>query len=471
MEQENKTRPRLLDTLDNQESTVAVPKTNRPEPPLSAQAILKTAESLKAKPTGGRAAAETAAAKVREQRAEEEQIQKEKTEAEQVQELEQIGPPKGTPSPLDQDAEEIKQLALQAGAKPTGAGVGSSETKIRSSLGIPRYVNASKADRLDRMAELMGQGLTAEQKEFYSNQLNNIRTQREELFSRIEASKKLQLEEKDRNDLIMGLAQGLEMIGHGFTRLFAANYGMKKGVDMSGLRFDKFDWESAQKRYDSRFNRIMDALDEKQKSIVESSAKTEQELILQQAKQEERMQDTAMKLSERADRLRIEDQRQAIDVAKAEQQTELQRTRLALMAENQKAAQAAKAAGNFAEADLKQRMVAAEALTSVKNDLFEFTQKEGDEELDRSEFAAAIEKSKAKLAKAGVDLDQLVPAEAWEEAFWGQDSISVNEAKGRIDKVLQSVLTGGQATGQVPESGLDIEVGASPDELEDFSLR
>lgn len=45
--------------------------------------------------------------------------------------------------------------------------------------------------------------------------------------------------ERDR----LGWAEAFEKIGHGLTQLAAAHYGMKHGVDMSGLKFDKTDWD------------------------------------------------------------------------------------------------------------------------------------------------------------------------------------------------------------------------------------
>lgn len=420
---------------------VATAQTLRPEEqpdkPGAAVTPEEIGEALLAKePTGGRGSAKKFSEQLRErQKAEEIKRRAEMSTEERAAAFEQEKPEKEV-DPLDQQIEEIKQMALQAGAKPTGAGVGSGEAKIRATGNIRRYSNATQIKEADTMAGILAKGLNAEQKQFYLTQLNNIRTQRDELFAKIEETKDLKIEEHERRELVLGLAQGLEMIGHGFTRLFAANYGMKKGVDMSGLKFDKFDWEATQARYDKRFTRIMEQLDKKQESIVTAASESEKGVLETMQKEEAGRMKLASEMQARADRLRLADQRMSLEADKAEMQFAIDEAKINAMKERNRIALEAAAAGDFQKAQLELSENKRDAISKLDTRLTEYSD---EDKISRKEFAEITIPIDDELSKGGLSLRTIFGPQ-WEKTWagWGEEKMSVKKVRMTLDQLLNT---------------------------------
>jgi len=91
-------------------------------------------------------------------------------------------------------------------------------------------------------------------------------------------------------------AQLAEKVGHALTQIGAGMYGLKHGVDMSGVKFDKTDWASV--------------LDKRLKILDTEMGQLERELGREVAQEE------TLRLEEREDKQRAEDKAHALKLAK-----------------------------------------------------------------------------------------------------------------------------------------------------------
>lgn len=187
---------------------------------------------------------------------------------------EEVAPPT---IPTQQIARNINELKLvesltgkqEEAVRPTLAGL---NTGIARLAAPPMIANLSEANR-----------------QFYQERLEKIQGQRDALQETIKESMASARTEKDKESLVLGIAKALETLGHSMIQLGAANYGLRTGVDLSGLKFDKMDWTARQNAIDknlrNRIKSITDMAIEQEKSF-RSSEEEASRLFREQEKQE-----------------------------------------------------------------------------------------------------------------------------------------------------------------------------------------
>jgi len=239
-------------------------------------------------------------------------------------ELDSLKPPADSRSPEDQIVKEAGMLFdnEKQGKNRIGAGVaGANEFRVLAGL-MDRYPSMEQVRKATQeRGEQLLQGLTPEQRGYYEKQLEAVRTQAAETEDRIMKLRQATLDDQAKKNAYLALGEVLESIGNNVTRLFAANYGLRKGVDLSGIRFDRYDWAAAQARYDKYFERSLDGLDKQLETNLKSSTEAQKELIQTQSKEEERMLNMGMRDLDRA--ARMGGQEQALGATTARAKAEL----------------------------------------------------------------------------------------------------------------------------------------------------
>jgi hypothetical protein len=378
--------------------------------------------------------------------------------------LDSFEPPKEAPSVETQLVNENINIAKQQGVPRSNGGLGPREPQFRAIIKAPHYPNREQANTLLKNAEILKKGLTGDQLEYYNTQLEATRMQTEELFTRLQQSKDLQLEKKERIDLALSIAQAVEHLGHSFTRLFAANYGLKKGVDLSGLKFDKYDWATTQSRYDKRFDRIIDSIDKKQAQAL--TAGKEQITALQESKEktESEMREEALAKEKMATTLTAADSaaasRQAIAQARLddaaldrESRERMKAAELASKAMLQSVSMKQKAARSAAEKSAAD----ADAKLAVYDYIKAQLPQEGD--VDPDDLSYIIKTVRTSAAKAGVDLAPLAEINEENQGWWmfGNSAEAVRTAIDAETKKLLGLSEGGQNETAAPSPDFDVE--------------
>lgn len=133
-------------------------------------------------------------------------------------------------------------------------------------LGAPDLINAIKEP---------------EARQFYMDRLGELATQRESLTQAIQESIASAEGEREKKQLWLIAGQALENLAHSMVRLAAANYGLRTGIDMSGLKFDKTDWQAQQDAVDKNFRARLTQLQETAAEQEKSFRTAEKEAGLQ----------------------------------------------------------------------------------------------------------------------------------------------------------------------------------------------
>lgn len=110
-----------------------------------------------------------------------------------------------------------------------------------------------------------------EDRDWYVERLNVLAEQRTEAYKLYEQGLKQAEDEKERRQMVLAFGKILDSIGQNLVKIGAANYGLKRGVDMSGVTFDKGNWDesfqAAQETFDNRVKALGAIVQEKEKSI------------------------------------------------------------------------------------------------------------------------------------------------------------------------------------------------------------
>jgi len=110
-----------------------------------------------------------------------------------------------------------------------------------------------------------------EDRDWYVERMNSLVEARNQAYNTYAKGLEQAESEKERRDMAIAFGKILETLGHGLIKIGAANYGLKKGVDMSGLKFDKNDWDASfqlsQRSYEARLGSLQGMLAEKEKSL------------------------------------------------------------------------------------------------------------------------------------------------------------------------------------------------------------
>lgn len=150
-----------------------------------------------------------------------------------------------------------------------------------------------------------------EDRDWYVERMNQLSSARQQAYDAYAAGLAKAETEKERRDTAIAFGKILETLAHGLIKIGAANYGLKKGIDMSGMKFDKENWDESfklsQQSYEGRMASLKGLLTEKEKSLrgLEEEAGT---LRRQQEEQEA--------LDQRAQAKLLLDEQQAIQKEK-----------------------------------------------------------------------------------------------------------------------------------------------------------
>lgn len=115
-----------------------------------------------------------------------------------------------------------------------------------------------------------------------------------------------------------------QTVGHALAQLFAAREGMKKGVDLSGLKFDKTDWERIKDRNYRMFNDAASRLsDERANALRLIMARKKEEKSDQYRKEMLELQKKKIAAAQKRATSTVDDKtaRQEIDALKEEGKT------------------------------------------------------------------------------------------------------------------------------------------------------
>ena len=133
----------------------------------------------------------------------------------------------------------------------------------------PNIPEPESLDSLMKKINGMTVGMSADQKELFQNQFDDL----EELKNKVTGEYK-----KEKDNLAM--AELVTDVANSLTQLFAGAYGLKHGVDMSGLKFKQTDWASkldaAKEDLNKRLNEISkgeESLSKQQSDILERQQK------------------------------------------------------------------------------------------------------------------------------------------------------------------------------------------------------
>lgn len=110
-----------------------------------------------------------------------------------------------------------------------------------------------------------------EDRDWYVERMNQLSSARQQAYDAYAAGLAKAETEKERRDTAIAFGKILETLAHGLIKIGAANYGLKRGVDMSGMKFDKENWDESfklsQQSYEARMRGLQGVLEEKEKSL------------------------------------------------------------------------------------------------------------------------------------------------------------------------------------------------------------
>lgn len=166
------------------------------------------------------------------------------------------------PGSLDKPGGQISTLSKD---DKKGGGTGDGNNNIVT----PQIPEPESLDSLMKKINGMTVGMSADQKELFKKQFDDL----EELKNKVTGEYK-----KEKDNLAM--AELVTDVANSLTQLFAGAYGLKHGVDMSGLKFKQTDWsaklDSAKEDLNKRLADISkgeESLSKQQSDILERQEK------------------------------------------------------------------------------------------------------------------------------------------------------------------------------------------------------
>ncbi len=137
-------------------------------------------------------------------------------------------------------------------------------------------------------------------KEVYESNLSSEdRAQYLSALSSYEKSRERVAEAYNKAEERIDQARIFEILGHALAKLAAGWYGLKHGIDMSGVQFQLSDWSGDYKRIAKRLDREMDSIEGKEK-ITRAEFK-EQERAAEKAAADEERRHTRAYYTEKSD--------------------------------------------------------------------------------------------------------------------------------------------------------------------------
>lgn len=328
---------------------------------------------------------------------------------------------------------------------------------------------------LDRAGQLLN-GLSEKDKEFYQTLLDKTAMDTQDMMSELDRVRQSILDDRAKQDTYLAVGEALALLGHNITRLFAANYGLRKGVDMSGLRFDKYDWSAAQQRYDKRFENAISRIDEQLKTAIQAgeTSKTsiikamgEKEKATIKAGESELARATALLREENLERRAAADRQlkerqiqqqfaasarreaasEAIRQQRAEQfekmlgfkreelatKKELAQNRFNLMAQRELERRQAAAAGNQSKAAELKDQNFNDAILSISNTIDEVS-KANEDTFTFAQWKELTRRLSEKTMKAGIEVKDLLSPEVLEGSWipWAENKINKDALRARL---------------------------------------
>lgn len=378
--------------------------------------------------------------------------------------LDGMSPPADSKDPTDQLMEESANAfkERQQGKPRYTAGI-ARESEFRAIAGLVQVPSNKQAiTNAIARAEQLEAGLTPEQKEYYNTQLNNARSNATDLFTRLEKIRNAELDERKKNDMFMALGESLELLGNGLTRVFAANYGLRKGVDMSGIRFDRYDWARAQERMDKRYEYSLSQLDAQMQEGIKGLAKTEGAIIESQTKVEDRMFDQASDARKEASMLTRDEQsaqaRAAGDRAsiiaqgvRHADEMDYKYANMEAMSARHEAAKALREAGKLDKAALMESKNLEQAVNALNATIDEVVPVDSTEITDK-DYQEIMKRLGASATQADLKLDEIIPALREPSSFFGFVQGRMNKDEFR-QKLRQLRPSGGSSSTAPASSG------------------
>jgi hypothetical protein len=256
-----------------------------------------------------------------------------------------------------------------------------------------------------------------EDRDWYVERMNSLVEARNQAYNTYAKGLEQAESEKERRDMAIAFGKILETLGHGLIKIGAANYGLKKGVDMSGLKFDKNDWDASfqlsQRSYEARLGSLQEMLAEKEKSLRG---------LEEEAGQLKRQEEEQKALNQRAEAKRLLDEQQAI------QKEKWDRERLASQQKHEIYMQTLK---NAARGDTEAKRLAdrqfKQNLRGLETDIDDLelqlkTMTKAREALDKKDVDTAL----LKLQEAGLDLtsfEQAKEDKPWYQVFTSEKDL------------------------------------------------
>lgn len=127
-------------------------------------------------------------------------------------------------------------------------------------------------------------------RQFYTDRLNQLQQQRDMLNTSIKEAIANAEGDREKKQLWLIAGKALEGLAQSMVQLAAANYGLRTGIDMSGLKFDRTDWQAQQEAVDKNFRARLAQLQETAAEQEKSLRSAEKEAGLQYRAQVEKGQ-------------------------------------------------------------------------------------------------------------------------------------------------------------------------------------
>lgn len=372
-----------------------------------------------------------------------------------VEQVEEVKPPADAPSAKDQQVKEIYQRR-EADKNRTQYNAGVSGARVfRGIAGLGDQALPSQIEESLTRATQLEQGLSEEDKKRYQDLLDATRNQTQDMMDRLETVRKSVLDDQAKQDTYLAVGEALELLGHNITRLFAANYGMRKGVDMSGLRFDRYDWSAAQQRYDKRFESALSKVDAQLQATTKAGREAEAAVVKAQTEAEKRLSISAEKERERATSLlrdyqaqqsaerRTAAQLQQQDIQHQEKM-QLERARLDAMKQRNEEVKLAREQGNAQKVVSLENQNFNDALSVIDNTIEEVS------EADKTTFSfeqwkELVRRLDDKTMRSGLALKTVLSKDVLEASWWpaGRPDINKEALRARLESMKRPVDMGG----------------------------
>lgn len=149
------------------------------------------------------------------------------------------------------EGEDVKPVATVNGTKEYAAAL----------FQQGRFDFAVGEQALQRLNKAGAGLLSQEDREWYQDRVERTESNFQEVIKKLNHMARYEMDTRERQEFRTEMAEAASIIAGSLVQLAAANYGLKKGVDLSNVRFEKVDFSRTYERLNRRFDQSMQRLD------------------------------------------------------------------------------------------------------------------------------------------------------------------------------------------------------------------